>query len=221
LAPAISKVRWVLKSPYFWGFLVGAIALAALRPMQDMMRRAPPALMSVGEWSLIDHEGAPFGSEELAGKAYIADFIFTRCPSVCPGLTKAMQELDKRITDENIHLVSFSVDPEHDTPEVLRAYRAKNGIENPRWHFVTGTPEAVQAVLVGQMKLHVGTKEPLEAQDAPEAEVDAEAALYDIAHVARFALYDQRGDLRALATTDSHGLARLLAGAELLLDKGP
>lgn len=209
-----SRVGRFLKNPFFWGFLIGALSLTALRPMQDMMRRAPPPLLEVGDWSLTDHQGEPFGSDELAGKVFIASFFFTRCPSVCPELTRAMKELDKRISDESIHLVSFSVDPEHDTPETLRAYRAEHGITSPRWHFLTGTTSSLKGVLVDQMKLHVGEKEPLEGGD-PEDQ------LFDISHMARFALYDQNGDLRALASTDSHGLARILAGAELLVEKGP
>ena len=60
--------------------------------------------------------------QQLRGKIWIADFIFTTCPGPCPMISSRMSELQKPLEKTDVHLVSFSVDPEHDTPEVLRGY---------------------------------------------------------------------------------------------------
>lgn len=207
------------KSPFFWGFLIGIAALTAMRPIAMSFRSAPPPLLEVGEWTLTSHEGKPFGSKDLAGKVYIASYFFTSCPSICPEITRAVQKLEERMGDEDgVRFVSFSVDPETDTPEKLRAYREKFGIDTAQWVFLTGTRAEMLDVLTGKMKLHVGDKEPLKGLSPEEA---AQRQLYDISHIGKLALFDQNGDLRALADIDPHGLARIRDAAELLVEKGP
>lgn len=218
-SPGDGPRRPFYKNPFLWGFLIGIVALTAMRPIAMSFRKAPPPLLEVGAWELTSHEGAPFGSKDLEGKVYIANFFFTSCPSICPELTRAMQKLEDRIGDnEHIRFVSFTVDPETDTPEKLRAYREKFGITTDHWIFLTGTREQMVGLLSGQMKLHVGEKEPLKGLSPEEA---AQRELYDISHIGKLALFDQNGDLRALADIDAHGLARIRDAAELLVEKGP
>src|SRR4051794_7218475 len=76
-------------------------------------------------FSLIDQNGKSFGSEQLKGKPYVAAFIFTHCAGACPMMTQKMAKLQKAVPDPDVQLVSFTVDPERDTPEVLKTY-AKN-----------------------------------------------------------------------------------------------
>lgn len=200
------------KSPFVWAFVIGALALAAIRPLQQAVRSAPPPIASPGAWTLVGHDGAPFGTKDLAGKVVIADFFFTRCPSICPELTRKMIEVQKRFDgEEGVRFVSFSVDPENDTPEVLRAYRDKFKIDDERWTFVTGPKDAMHDLLVTRLMQHVGEKK----------QIDPQSDLYDVSHSGRFALFDQNGDLRALADTDVQGLARLVDAAKLLIEEGP
>lgn len=223
MATESSRPVPLYKSPFVWAFIVGALSLTALRPMQLWMRKAPPPLLIVDDWQLTDHKGEPFGSKDLEGKVFIADFFFTSCPGPCIELTRNLQKIEERVRDKpEIVLVSFSVDPETDTPEKLRAYRDKFGITSDKWVFLTAdSRDDMVKILVEQMKLHVGEKEPEAAADDDDDGARDQAKLYDISHVARFALFDQRGDLRAMASTDSHGMTRLLSGAELLVEKGP
>ena len=106
------------KSPLVCGFIIGAVALTALRPLQESMLRAPPPLAQPGRWTPVDHTGKAFGSENLRGKVYVADFMFTRCRSICLDLLDAMKEIDVKMGHHGdaLQLVSFSVDPAHDTP---------------------------------------------------------------------------------------------------------
>ncbi len=214
-----SDKRPFYKSPFFWGFLIGIALLTAMRPIAMSFRSAPPPMLEIGAWSLTSQEGEPFGTRELEGKVWIASFFFTSCPSVCPELTRKMKELEERVRgNDDIRLVSFSVDPDTDTPEKLRAYREKFGIDTDQWVFLTGTRQQMLDVVLGQMKLHVGDKELIPGLSAEES---AQRQLYDISHSAQFALFDQNADLRALSSTDAHGLARILDGAKLLVEKGP
>ena len=91
----------------------------------------------------VDERGAPFANDAMLGHVSVVDFVFTRCPSSCPRLTARMGELQARLKKDgsDARLVSFSVDPENDTPPVLAAYAAKAGAEPGRWTFVTGPVE--------------------------------------------------------------------------------
>lgn len=101
---------------------------------------------SIPPFTFTDENGRDFGDEELKGKIYVANFFFTTCPSICP----AMQTLMKKVQDEDdfkklndFRLVSFTVDPEHDTPEVLKAFADRIQADPGRWHFLTGDRERI------------------------------------------------------------------------------
>lgn len=86
-----------------------------------------------------DQNGQPFTQEHLKGKVYLADFFFTSCPTICPKMTNTMRLVQASLKDEpNFHLVSHSIDPEFDSPEVLRAYATKKEADTTNWTFLTG-----------------------------------------------------------------------------------
>ena len=145
----------ILKNPWIWAFLVGAIVLAALRPLLRHVPEPPPVLGRVPAWTLTDSAGRPFGSTDLRGEVYVVSFFFTRCPSICPALMRGVARLQEGFDsrgDEGIRLVSISVDPEHDTPEVLRGYAATHGVREARWTLLTGDPEDVRRLVVDGLK---------------------------------------------------------------------
>lgn len=202
----------IIKNPYVLGFIIGALALTFIRQMSHLRETAPEPLVFVGDWKLNDQNNHIFGSKDLAGKVYVANFFFTRCPSICPHLTKNMSEVQKRYTKhpENIHFVSFTVDPDHDKAEVLKEYAKDKHLDTRNWSFLTGNQNELEQVIVNQMKIHMGSKK----------EIEGEPNLYDISHMGHFALFDQRGDLRGLFKTDPTGLASLVRAANLLIKKG-
>ena len=111
-------------------------------------RPSLPVLGTVPPFALTERGGDAVRSEDLAGHVWVADFVFTRCPDFCPALTgrfaRLQRELD--VATDGIRLVSFSVDPTHDTPEVLQGYaaRAKKWVGNAAY----GNYEAWATVLV-------------------------------------------------------------------------
>ena len=100
---------------------------------------ALPVLSALPDFSLTDENEKIFGSKDLRGKVWVADFIFTRCASTCPMQTAEKVKLQSQFKDaEDLRLVTFTVDPENDTPAVLAEYGAKNGVIPGRWKFLTG-----------------------------------------------------------------------------------
>ena len=84
-----------------------------------------PQYGTVPAFEFTDQNGQPFGSPQLVGKIWIADFVYSTCPGPCPMISSRMGELQKPLRDTDVKLVSFSVDPQHDTPAVLREYAAQ------------------------------------------------------------------------------------------------
>ncbi len=80
---------------------------------------------------------SPFDARALRGRVWIADFVYTRCAGPCPLLTANMQGLQKRLP-KSIGLLSFTVDPDHDSPEVLNVYARQFKADPQRWFFLTG-----------------------------------------------------------------------------------
>ena len=97
-----------------------------------------PVAVSVPDFNLTNQQGKPLGLSDMAGKIWIADFIFTNCPTICPAMTQEMARLQSEFVTDPVYFVSFSVDPERDTTEVLTRYAKAYGADERRWHFLTG-----------------------------------------------------------------------------------
>jgi cytochrome oxidase Cu insertion factor (SCO1/SenC/PrrC family) len=153
-------------------------------------------LSTLPEFSLLDQHGATVTSGALAGRPFVADFIFTRCPAACPRLTARMKELAGRLPDDSpARLVSISVDPVFDRPEVLAAYAASREISAPRWLLLTGEREAIWDLV------RKGFLLPIEEQNDPAN---------PILHSNRFALVDAEGRLRGTYEAFEAGALELL-----------
>lgn len=169
-------------------------------------RTSPPVLSTLPEFHLLDANGEAVTRTSLLGRPFVADFIFTRCPAACPRLTAKMKELGGRLPRESrARLVSISVDPEFDRPEVLRAFAAKWKLVNPRWTLLTGERDAIWSLI------RKGFLLPVEAQDDP---------VNPILHSNRFALVDASGDLRGTYEAfDADALQRLLLDLAVIEDE--
>lgn len=170
--------------PLFWVLLVGGIASwpivwSASAPLPGAL----PIVATLPRFELTSHTGAAFGSEELDGRVWVASFIFTRCPSMCPRISATMARVQGRTRQlvPDFHLVSFSVDPEHDTPAVLGEYARAHRASPRAWTFLTGTPAAVRAAVEGGLKVAYG-EEP--------------SAAGGIFHTSHIVLVDRAGRIR-------------------------
>jgi protein SCO1/2 len=107
-----------------------------------------PILGTVPPFTLVDRSGTAVAAADLAGRVWVADFIFTRCPDICPALTRRLASLQDDLGSgpDPVRLVSISVDPLHDTPAVLGAYAERMGAR-ASWLFLTGSRDAVATLL--------------------------------------------------------------------------
>ena len=141
--------------------------------------------LPVGDFTLTDQDGREVRAADLAGKVWVASFIFTRCGGPCPRVTATMATLQDAFADRpDVRLATFTVDPEYDAPEVLKNYAGRFGAESGRWLFLTGPPVEVNRVL--RDGFHVG------AEKVPGA-APAEAVTHDT----HLAVVDRRGRIRA------------------------
>lgn len=156
------------------------------------------------EFSFEDQSGRPFGSADLKGKVWVADFIFLRCGSICPTMTANMRQLQELTADlPDVHLVTITVDPMQDSVEDLAAYAKRHEADPRRWHFLRGGVKATKDLVVKGFALG-----------------DAEDMLN---HSDRFVLVDREGRARTVHDwADGTSRARLLghlkrlsAGGEL------
>ena len=119
----------------------------------ELNRPRLPIVGQVADFTLKDSDGKDFSFNQLKGRVWIADFFFTSCSNICPMMTKHMAALNRSFAlVPNIALVSITVNPENDSPEVLKSY-AKKQNANPNWHFLTGSREDITKVAVQSFKL--------------------------------------------------------------------
>ena len=127
----ITLILWATLVVAMVGAVVGQFLVP--KPASDLKELFPAAT-----FSLTDQEGHTFASAQLHGSPWIADFIFTSCAGTCPLMSHKMAELQQELP-ARVKLVSFSVDPQHDTPSILSQYAAALKADGSRWHFLTGT----------------------------------------------------------------------------------
>ena len=177
------------------------VEVAALR------QRTVSSYGTVPSFQLTNQNGQPFGSVQLAGKIWIADFIFTTCPGPCPMISTRMSELQKPLQKTDVHLVSFTVDPEKDTPEVLRGYAEKLHAQSGRWDFLTGAQSAIYHLSRDGFKLAV-------SEGSEETGIPV--------HSTRMVLVDRHGEIRGYyEATEADAVTKLLADTSHLLREQP
>lgn len=166
-----------------------------------------PQLGNVGTFNLTDQASKPVSAEALRGQVWAAAFFFTRCPTVCPRITRRMRELQRAAAQEGVkvQLVSFSVDPENDTPPVLTAYARQYGADLATWRFLTGDLEVVRKTSEQGFKL------ALDGKPTPGAD---HLGLF---HGSHLVLVDGTGEIRGYyRTSEDAQMTQLLKDAALL-----
>lgn len=202
------RPRRRLLNPWFLAALAGVVLIPALRPLLRFEPDPPPVEGQLPEWRLVDQDNEAFGSADLAGDVYVASFLFTRCPTVCPRLTASLRQLARRYREEGVRgvrLVSFSVDPVHDTPERLRDYAQSRGLDDGRWSLVTGDEQEVRSLVEDGFEQPMGEGLILSG------------GAFDVAHTTRLVLVDQGGRIRGDYASDRVGLDEVFHRARQVL----
>ena len=165
-----------------------------------------PRIAQVPAFSLRDQDGATIRPDQLRGRVWIANFMFTSCPDVCPILTGKLASVRGRLVGDRIpaRYVSFSVDPQTDTPEVLKRYAQQRNADHADWRFLTGPLDQVKHVVVE------GFKQSLQAGPAEGGQPQA------ILHGSHFVLVDRKLYIRGYYPSDEDGLLRLARDARIV-----
>ena len=170
-----------------WGILAVALIFAAGLSIAKLAKQHSKPLEDYGQlpnFSLTDQNGSLVTIDKFRGHVWVADLIFTHCASICPRLTEKMFALQTALAYEpDVFLASISVDPEHDTPDTLRAYATAHNADTKRWTFLTGKKSAIFTLAKDGFHL------PLDS-------VGGEQQI-PIVHSPRFAIVDTRGHVRA------------------------
>lgn len=134
-------------------------------------------------FEFINQDSVVVSDKDYLGKVYVVDFFFTRCPSICPVMTTNLVEVQKHFKgNENFGIASFSITPDFDTPQVLRAYAEKYKIQNSGWNLLTGDKDAVYQLANAGFNIFAA-----EMPDVPGG----------FEHSGLFALVDKEGFLRS------------------------
>ncbi|MBS1152783.1 MAG: Cytochrome oxidase biosis protein Sco1/SenC/PrrC, putative copper metallochaperone [Myxococcaceae bacterium] len=180
------------------------LALCLLLLTACAKREPLPVLASVPAFELTSQAGVPWASRTLDGKVWVANFVFTRCPTICPTFTAKMASIQQKTPDE-VRLVSFTVDPEFDTPEKLAEYATKFHATG-RWTFLTGEGAALEAVVVK------GMMQPM---------VKGDGSLMSIGHGSYFVLIDGKQQIRGFYRfNDDDSVEQVVRDARALLAGG-
>lgn len=180
--------------------LLAVVGVGLLAVVPQMAQSPPtvngvtgPAASGLGDYfdvpafELVDQDAQPFARDDLAGKVWVADFIFTQCRGICPLLSNRMAELQDRLAHDHpelgdVRLVSFSVDPENDTPDRLRDFADHFDADLGRWTFLTGQREQIWPLIEQGFRL-------------PVEETPANTEM-PILHSDKFVLVDGTGRIR-------------------------
>lgn len=171
------------------------------------LQAALPKLGALQPFDLTDHRGKPFTTETMRGKVWVAAFLFTRCPSICPQMMRRMKGLQQAAKSRaiSLHLTSFSVDPDNDTPEVLSAYAKRFDVDTASWTFVTGDSATIRNAAEHGFKIGV------------EGTADPKAADFGITHGSHLVLLDSELTIRGYyRSTDPEQMDKLLSAAQQL-----
>src|SRR5690554_3172200 len=140
---------------------------------------------TVPKWEYLTHDSVMLKSTDVENKVWIADFFFSYCPTICPPMTKAMRSVTDSLSQYNKDLVflSFSIDPDRDTPARLRLYRERHEISAKNWFFLTGNEAETHLLGIEGFQIHANADE-----SAPGG----------FAHSSNFVLIDKNQHIRGV-----------------------
>ena len=176
--------------------IAGSVVLQRLKPHAPKAVSLP-VIGDVAPFSLTNQNGVVTTLDDLRGKVWLADIIFTRCPGPCARMTRQMASVQAALpNDSKARLISLTTDPMFDSPEVLKKYADKFGADPSRWQFLTGTKLGIAALAGDSLKLTALEKKPEERTSADDLFI----------HSTIFVLVDKQARLRGAFETGGDGI---------------
>ncbi len=168
-----------------------------------------PVLSQVPDFVLTERSGRSISLADFKGGVWVADFIFTTCAGPCPLMSRHMAGLEDRLGGRDVRLVSFTVDPERDTPEILAEYAKRYGADPDRWLFLTGEKQALYDMIRDGFLLAI---------DDGALSPDGKPGPGIITHSVKFVLIDGAGRIRGYYSGEEDDVAeKILPDIDRLL----
>ena len=187
-------IKWSLL-----GFILGLIAANFIVDQRSALPApALPIISTIQPFALTNQHGAVITHSDLKGEPWLADIIFTRCPTVCPRMTQTLAQLRAQL-HEPVRCVSLTTDPTHDTPSVMKSFAEANGGNSGitgNWHFLTGPKADLMRLAVDDLKLISVPKDKAKRDNPNDLFV----------HSSYIMLVDARGQLRGKFEFDATNL---------------
>ena len=160
----------------------------------------------ISDWEFTNQNNKLISQKDYEGKIYVADFFFTTCPTICPIMKDNMVWLQEKIQQyPDVMLLSHTVIPEIDTPEVLKKYALEKGVDDQKWNLVTGDKQDIY---------YIARKSYLAVKTGDISE------LYDMVHTENFVLVDKKRRIRGFYDgTNQEDIKRLLEDIEFLVNE--
>jgi protein SCO1 len=163
----------------------------------------------VPAFSFVNQNGETISNNDYEGKVYVVEFFFTTCPSICPKMNKNLVQIQNSFKGlKNFGVASFTINPEHDTPEVLKQYAEEYGITNPNWHLMTGDIDTIYKLANTGFNLYTAKDDEVEG---------------GFEHSGNFALIDKNGFIRSRITESGNPLIYyngIISEEEMMDDEG-
>ena len=197
-----------------WGFLVMVLSSVAIVWVDQVLQKTGPSelppLGQIPQFVLMERSEKQISLQDLKDRVWVANFIFTSCKGPCPMMTMRMAELQDALKGEDgVRFVSFSVDPQTDTPAILRSYADNYGAEKDRWYFLTGDEKIIHNISRKGFLLAANRNTQEQIDDGSDS----------VNHSLRFVLVDKQARVRGYYSgVDAQSLEQLQADVRTLLD---
>lgn len=168
------------KSKLILPIVVFAVLFLVIGIGMSYFKKSLYTVMQVPEFSLTDQNSKKITDKDMLGKVYLVEFFYSRCPTICPVMNSNMKYIEDQIDSPDFGIISISIDPTNDTPEVLKKHAKMIGAKSPNWHFLSGDRDYI-GNLADMFDIYVGDKED-----------DSES----LNHSGMIALVDKEGSLR-------------------------
>jgi len=205
-------VKALLAKRGFWFSILTAATLAVVitaSRLPHVESKNLPVYGTIPDFRLTERNGTTVTLKDLQGKIWVADFIFTRCSGICPMMSSHMKLLQSELRVPDIAFVSFSVDPEYDTPAILENYAKRFHADPEKWLFLTG--DKIKLHELSQQHFHLGVS------DIPEAERTAPDQTVE--HSSKFVLVDKAGQIRGYYGSEEPNFQEHLVKDMKILEK--
>ncbi len=177
------------------------------------------SLVTIGkapDFSLVNQDGKTISQKDYEGKVYVLEFFFSTCPTICPKMNANMLELEKTFFgNSSFGIASITINPEHDTPKVLKEHAQALGVQSSNWHFLTGDSDYIMNIANKGFNLYAGQNKNVAG---------------GFEHSGFFALIDKQGNIRSRRDTygnpivyydgiEKEGIKQLTQDIKLLLNE--